>query len=594
MRTTPALAALLALVSPIVLPAVAHAAPGAGTLADPIVVDALPYAARGTTVGAPSAIDSYACAPTLDESGGEVVYAFTLAAPARVTAWVEGDGGAVDIDVHLLDTGALSGATASGCVARGNVIAEAELGAGTHYVVVDSYDGAAQSGPYVLRLSAIGDAWVERPLAEGVIWRARRFADLAGGPQVVHELVIDPLAPGVRIEAVMSSGCQTVGAMGAARGALAAINGGYFNVSTCAPVSLLKSKGTLLAENGATRGAFGLSPAKAPMIAIVDAGADWPAAEEAHGGGPVLVEAQVAHAGSAEWAAQGFSSASFNGKNPRTFAAHDASGRVLFGTVDGRRSTAAGMSLDALAAFSVSAEIGATEAVNLDGGGSTTLWIAGATPNGVVNYPSDDPDQELATHPGSRGVSGGFFVFAAPFNHPPRFQTSPVTMAAVGTPYTYDVDAIDLDVDDSVTFTLLAGPPGMAIDAVSGVIELAPVVESPPEVTVTVRAADDRGAMTDQTYTLLIAGALGPPDAGAGGAANGGMGGASTGGEGGASTGGGEGGGGPSETGGCGCRVAGGPGHASGFVLIGLLAVGAIRGRRRRHTMRGYVNLDVR
>ena len=71
---------------------------------------------------------------------------------------------------------------------RGNAIAEAELTAGEHYAVVDTYDGEAQAGPFVLHLEAIGDAWIERPIAEGVTWRARRYLDLAGGGQIVHAL----------------------------------------------------------------------------------------------------------------------------------------------------------------------------------------------------------------------------------------------------------------------------------------------------------------------------------------------------------------------------------------------------------------------
>ncbi len=570
------LAAVASIASIATIASVASAAPGAGTLDDPVVVDAFPYAVRGTTVGAANAIDDYACAAALDESGGEVVYAFTLDAPARVSAWVEGDGGAVDIDVHLLDSLALAGATSSDCVARGNVIAEAAMGPGTHFVVVDTYAGAAQAGPFVLRLDAVGDAWNERPIGEGVVWRARRFADVGGGPQVVHELVVDTSSPDVTIEAVPAGGCQTVASLGAEHGALAGINGGYFNVSTCAPVSLLKHGGALLATNGVTRGAFGLTAAMEPMIAILASGADWPEAHEAHGGGPVLVEAGAAHAGASDWGAQGFSSASFNGPNPRTFAGFDGAGRVHFGSVDGRRGTAAGMSLDALAAFTASSEIGTDDVVNLDGGGSTTMWVAGATPNGVVNYPSDDPDQELPTHPGSRGVSGAFLVFAPPYNHPPRFQTAPVLDAVAGEAYAYDVDAIDLDVDDVVTFSLVEAPPGMTIDAASGEIAFAPTAASPPDATVTIEAADDRGAAATQTFTLVIEGGLGPPDAGAGGGGQGGEGGGSAPDEGGAAA---------SEDGGCGCRAirdAGGGGSAALALALGALCVRARRRGRRR------------
>ncbi|MBW2456636.1 MAG: phosphodiester glycosidase family protein [Deltaproteobacteria bacterium] len=552
----------------------AVAAPGAGTFDDPVVVDAFPYVIADTTEASPSdEVDFYSCSPNTDETGPERVFAFSLAQAARVTAWVEGDGGSVDVDVHLLSTADLAGGVATDCVARGNVIAEAEMSGGDHFVVVDSYDGEAQAGPFVLHLEAIGDFWIERTMAEGVTWRARRFEDLYGS-QVVHELTVDTQQPDVEIRAIASSGCQTVGALGAAAGAVAGINGGYFG-SGCAPVSLLKESGSLLGTNGVSRGAFGLTTDMTPMVEVVAAGQDWPAAHEAHGGGPTLVVGGVASSGSAAWAAEGFSSSGFIGNNPRTFAGFDDQGISHLGTVDGRRSNAAGMSLDELAAFVASAEVGLSEGVNLDGGGSTTLWIDGATPNGVVNYPSDDPNQEVATHPGSRPNSGGLFVFAPEFNHPPRFQTEPVTDAAADSPYSYDADAIDLDPADVVSYALLEGPAGMTIDGVTGEVSFAPTTASPPSATVTIEAGDDRGAASEQTYTLTIEGGLGGGGGagGAGGADGGG------GGQGGAPTGGlaGE------DDGSCGCRVAGVTTRSHGALLLGVTLLGlARRGSRRR------------
>jgi exopolysaccharide biosynthesis protein len=552
----------------------AEAKPGAGTVDDPAIVDAFPYAIKGSTQGSPShAIDAYSCAPALDESGGEFIFVFTLPAPARVTAWVSGDGGGVDIDVHLLHSLNLSGTTADDCAARGNIIAEAEMAAGTHYVVVDSFSGDAQAGPFVLHLDAISDAWIERPIGEGVRWRARRFAAQSGGPQVVHEVVVDPASPGTSVMALQSSGCQTISDMAVTAGAVAAINGGYFDVSSCNPVSLLKSGGQLLATNGVSRGAFGVSSSMQPLIAKVDAGQDWPEAAEAHGGGPILVVASVARNGASDWGSEGFMSASFLGVNPRTIAGIDATGRILLGTVDGRRPNAAGMSLDALAAFSASAEIGAVDAVNLDGGGSSTMYVKGATPNGVVNYPSDFGSSESMNHAGSRGVSGGLFVLAPPFNHPPRFQTAPVTLATAGSPYSYDADAIDLDVDDILTFSLKSAPADMAIDPQTGEITFLPTEMSPPSADVTVVAADDHGAETEQTYTLVIDGGMGMGSAGAGGTGSGSGGSAGSGSGNGAT---------PADDGGCACRTTGEPlsGTPPVAMALGLVALACCRRRR--------------
>src|SRR5262245_58687671 len=220
------------------LSGVAQARPGAGTFADPIVVDAFPYLARGDSLAGGHAVDKYSCAPQ-NESGGELVYRFTLERASKVSAWVEQSAG-VDVDVHLLTDATVSGRQATTCVARGDIIAEADLPAGEHFAVVDTFSNNTNGGIFVLHLEAIGDAWIERPIAEGVTWRARRFSSLAGGAQVVNELVV---AAGGDLRALAASGCQTVGAIGQAAGAVAGINGGYFDTSVagCAPVSLLKA-----------------------------------------------------------------------------------------------------------------------------------------------------------------------------------------------------------------------------------------------------------------------------------------------------------------------------------------------------------------
>ena len=58
-----------------------------------------------------------------------------------------------------------------------------------------------------------------------------------------------------------------------------------------------------------------------------------------------------------------------------------------------------GMTLDELARWFDA--LGAVEALNLDGGGSTTLWVRGEPFGGIVNYPSDN---RQADHRGERSV----------------------------------------------------------------------------------------------------------------------------------------------------------------------------------------------
>jgi exopolysaccharide biosynthesis protein len=85
------------------------------------------------------------------------------------------------------------------------------------------------------------------------------------------------------------------------------------------------------------------------------------------------------------------------GRNPRTMAGVTAGGRLLLVTVDGRRpGHSIGVSLGEGAA--VMRALGAREALNLDGGGSSAMTVGGRT----VNRPSDAG--------GERPVAEGIFV----------------------------------------------------------------------------------------------------------------------------------------------------------------------------------------
>lgn len=71
-------------------------------------------------------------------------------------------------------------------------------------------------------------------------------------------------------------------------------------------------------------------------------------------------------------------------RHPRTFVASNESGtKVWVGTVDGRQAGSIGMNFPEMADFLK--DIGAWNAVNLDGGGSTTLVVGGE----IANRPSD-------------------------------------------------------------------------------------------------------------------------------------------------------------------------------------------------------------
>jgi exopolysaccharide biosynthesis protein len=118
------------------------------------------------------------------------------------------------------------------------------------------------------------------------------------------------------------------------------------------------------------------------------------------GGGPRLLrDGRVAVAARAEGFAplRSFAQAFVRGRQPRTLAGVTEDGRLLLVTVDGRRpGWSVGMTLPEAARLMRS--LGATDALNLDGGGSTTMVVRGQ----VVNRPSD--------RVGERAVSNALYV----------------------------------------------------------------------------------------------------------------------------------------------------------------------------------------
>ncbi|MFN0256186.1 phosphodiester glycosidase family protein [Pedobacter ureilyticus] len=96
-------------------------------------------------------------------------------------------------------------------------------------------------------------------------------------------------------------------------------------------------------------------------------------------------------------------------RHPRTAIGVKANGNVLLLTVDGRQANSAGMSLFELT--KIMKWLGCTSAINLDGGGSTALWVSGYGENGVVNHPSDNKKWD---HEGERKVANVIFIKGKP------------------------------------------------------------------------------------------------------------------------------------------------------------------------------------
>ncbi|WP_369046747.1 phosphodiester glycosidase family protein [Sinomonas sp. P10A9] len=92
-------------------------------------------------------------------------------------------------------------------------------------------------------------------------------------------------------------------------------------------------------------------------------------------------------------------------RNPRTFAGTDAQGRTMLVTADGRSTSSLGLSLKEEAG--VAQSLGMIQAMNLDGGGSTTAVAQGAvvnTPSGTSERPVGDAILVLPTRTDSEAA----------------------------------------------------------------------------------------------------------------------------------------------------------------------------------------------
>jgi len=173
-------------------------------------------------------------------------------------------------------------------------------------------------------------------------------------------------------------------------GAVAGINGSYFNMRKLTSTTFVKDDGFVVATttmkqtfhiNGSV-----LIDNDGFVIDRTQADSTWTGGEtwrEAMASGPILIdegEVIVYEEGVPMWK-------SFIAKrHPRSMVGTDAQGYLWLVVVDGRASgKAAGMTIAELTELAL--QLGLTDALNLDGGGSSTLWTL---PAGVINHPCDN------------------------------------------------------------------------------------------------------------------------------------------------------------------------------------------------------------
>lgn len=96
----------------------------------------------------------------------------------------------------------------------------------------------------------------------------------------------------------------------------------------------------------------------------------------------------------------------YTNRHPRTAIGETKDGKIILVVVDGRAKESAGMSLEELQ--SIMRWLGGEYSINLDGGGSSTMYIKGFSDNGVINHPTDN---KFFDNKGERKVANAILLY---------------------------------------------------------------------------------------------------------------------------------------------------------------------------------------
>lgn len=209
-------------------------------------------------------------------------------------------------------------------------------------------------------------------------------------PWRIFALEVDLCASGVSLRATQSGERKrTTSSFAKLVGAEAAVNGDFFSYSTYGTSGLAVGKAARWTDtkDNTSEGfvAFGydrnlLSPPKS----VVEPPPGW--MREVVSGKPHVLIDGVPMASNP--------TAFCQTRHPRTAAGFSKDGRkLILAVVDGRTSISVGMKCTELG--TLMKNLGAHDALNLDGGGSSTMYVSG---KGVVNDPSDGVERIVGNH----------------------------------------------------------------------------------------------------------------------------------------------------------------------------------------------------
>ncbi|MCK9639396.1 MAG: phosphodiester glycosidase family protein [Prolixibacteraceae bacterium] len=188
--------------------------------------------------------------------------------------------------------------------------------------------------------------------------------------------------------------------------ALVAINGGFFDVEKGGSVAYLESEGKVISQTRKSKEKWAKTDSLLNGAVIIDTlgnlkierskSADFYERSSQEKAvmvtGPILlVDGKVIQLENSDFVKK---------RHPRSCLCKTSDQRILFIAIDGRSNAASGMNLFELQKFLIKSHC--KEAINLDGGGSTTLWVNDGIEKRILNHPSDKS--------GERPVANIFYI----------------------------------------------------------------------------------------------------------------------------------------------------------------------------------------
>ena len=249
--------------------------------------------------------------------------------------------------------------------------------------------------------------WDETLIAQGVSLSQCHFSEknLFGANEFVSVLTVAPRRKIAVVESE-SGTLEKTSSMAARHKAVAAVNGSFFRMKApYGPTTYVRIGGKYrgIDNDGSARkrdqfesGCLAITGRKATVAKALSKELDWEdgiEAEDLLSSGPLLISG-----GKCET----FKDIKFNtNRHPRTAVGIKADGTKVFVVVDGRSSKSQGATMEEIQKIML--WLGCTDALNLDGGGSSAMVVKGK----VVNHPCDNKafDSE-----GERSVANSILI----------------------------------------------------------------------------------------------------------------------------------------------------------------------------------------